>query len=365
MSAVRARASRSARRTAPKLVALPSKARTARSRAGVIGLVLGLAAPALMLAPQAAAASGRTYSAAISPAAVKSGGSATFTVTITNNSALGSLFAMKTATITVPGAFAVGSVGPASPASWTLSRSGQKITLQSGLLLPGRSVSVPITATAPGSTGGFTWTTSSSGALGPFTRIGPDPSVTVAQSVAVVVCNPNAPCVSPTLSAGASPTALATDAQVTAQSGPQADQLSVVLPDPTAAPLLCQQTGGNFGQIVTWNVTSRTSTLSYTVHPTDPNYTYDLGDTCFGSTKQFPGAAQNPANANEWEGSLPFCKAQTDFGPQTNPPPCVESIVSTPFDSDNDGDPGDTTGDDIPIVTVTVDAPQGDPKFTG
>jgi hypothetical protein len=340
--------------------------RSTRSRAATIGVLVGLATPALMLAPQAAAAAGRTYSAKISPTAVKTGGTATFTVTITNNSALGSLVGIKTATITVPSAFTINSVGPASPSSWTVSRSGQKVTIQSGLLLPGGSVSVPITATAPATTGGFTWATSSSGALGPFTRIGPDPSVTVAQSVAVVVCNANTPCVSPTLSAGASPTALATDAQVTAQSGPQPDLLTVVLPDPTAAPMLCQQTNGTFGQIVTWNVTSRTSTLLYTVHPTDPNYTYDLGDTCFGSTQQFPGAVQNPANGNEWEGTLPFCSVSSDFGPQTNPPPCVESIVSTPFDSDNDGDPADTTtGDDIPVVTVTVDAPQGDPKFTG
>ena len=160
-------------------------------------------------------------------------------------------------------------------------------------------------------------------------------------------------------------TALATDAQVTAQSGPQADVLSVVLPDPTAAQMLCQQTNGTFGQIATWNVTSRTSTLTYTVHPTNPNYTYDLGDTCFGSTQQFPGAAQNPANGNEWEGTLPFCSTFTESGPVTNPPPCVQSIVTTPSDSDNDGDSAHPDDDDAPIVTVTVNAPQGDPKFTG
>ncbi len=365
MFIARARAPRSARTTTPKRFAFLSRARAATSRVATIGVLVGLAAPVLMLAPPATAAAGRTYSATISPAAVKIGGSATFTVTITNNSVLGSLFGIKTATVTVPSVFTIKTVGPASPSSWTVSRSGQQVTIRSGLLLPGGSVSVPITATAA-VTGGFTWATSSSGALGPSIRIGPDPSVTVAQSAAVVLCNANTPCVSPALSAGASPTALATDAQVTAQSGPQADALTVVLPDPTAAPLLCQHTDGTFGQIVTWNVTSRTSTLSYTVHPTNPNYTYDLGDTCFGSTKQFPGAAQNPANGNEWEGSLPSCTVQTDFGSQTTPPPCVESIVSTPFDSDNDGDPGDTTsGDDIPIVTVTVDAPQGDPKFTG
>jgi hypothetical protein len=168
-----------------------------------------------------------------------------------------------------------------------------------------------------------------------------------------VVCNANTPCISPTLSVGSSPTAIPTDAQVTAQSGPQADQLNVILPDPTAAPMLCQQTGGNFGSIVTWAVTTRTSTLAYTVHAPNAMYTYDLSDTCFGSTQPFPGAVQNPANGNEFEGTLPFCVAHEPNA--TNPPPCVESIVTQP-----QGGPADPE-----TVTVTVDAPLGDPKFSG
>lgn len=353
MFSARLRAPRLAQSTAAKAAALSLKPRNARPRAATVGLLIVLATTTLALAPQAASAAPGTYGVTISPNVAQAGSSSTFTVTATNNSSTAEI---KKVVIKVPAGFTITGVGLPSPDSWKVTRSGNEIKLQ-GVLRPGASVSIPITATAPTTPGAYKFATNATGPAGTFARVGSDPSVTVAQAAAVVPCSPSAPCASPTLSAGASPTALATDSQVTAQSGPQADLLTVVLPDPTAARLLCQQTEGTFGQIVTWNVTSRTSTLAYTVHPTSTGYTYDLGDTCFGSTQPFLDAAgnpavQNPANGNEFEGTLPFCTVPGEPG-QTNPPPCVEAIVTN------------HQATDPPSVTVTVDAPQGDPKFTG
>jgi hypothetical protein len=352
------RGSRSAQSTATQLAAFSPKPSRARPRATALALLISLATIGLALAPQAASAAVGSFGATISPNVAQVGTSTAFTVTVTNQSSAGEI---RKIVVKVPTGFTITSVGTPSPGTWTVTRSGNEVILQ-GSLKPGASVNIPITATAPTTPGGYTWTINASGVSGAFTRVGSSPSVTVAQAAATVFCNANTPCVSPTLSAGASPTALATDAQVTGQSGPQADQLTVVLPDPTAAPLLCQQTGGNFGSIVTWNVTTRTSTLVYTVHPTNPGYVYDLTDTCFGSTQPFAGAVQNPANGNEFEGTLQFCNVPNEPS-QTNPPPCVVSIVSTRTDVDGDDDAVDDT--DPQTVTVTVNAPQGDPKFTG
>ncbi len=353
MFSARLRAPRLAQSTATKLAAFSSKARNARPRAATIGLVIALATTGLALVPQVASAVANPYSASITPNVAQAGSSSTFTVTFTNKASTAEI---KKLSVKAATGFTVTSVGVPSPASFTVSRTGNEVTL-SGLLRPGASVSIPITATAPTTPGAYKWTTKASGSTGTFINTGPDPSVTVAQQAAVVPCSPGSPCSSPTLSAGASPTALATDSQVTAQPGAQADLLTVVLPDPTAAPLLCQQTNGSFGQIVTWNVTARTSTLVYTVHPTTIGYTYDLSDTCFGSTLPFLDsngnpAVQNPANGNEFEGTLPFCTVPGEPG-QTNPPPCVVSIVTVQQPTDP------------PAVQVTVNAPQGDPKFTG
>ncbi len=353
------RAPRPAQFIAAKLAALSLKPRNARPRTAAVGWLIALATSGLALAPQAASAAPGTYGLTLSPSVAQAGSSSTFTVTGTNNSSNAEI---KKVVIKVPAGFAITAVGRPSPDSWKVTHSGNEITLQ-GLLKPGGSVSIPITATAPTTPGVYKFATNATGPAGTFARVGSDPSVTVAQAAAVVSCSPSAPCASPTLSAGASPTALATDSQVTAQSGPQADLLTVVLPDPTAAPMLCQQPGGNFGQVVTWNVTTRTSTLVYTVHPAKTKYVYDLTDTCFGSTQPFPGAVQNPANGNEYEGSLQFCRVSTEGGTVTNPPPCVESILTTRQDADGDDDA--VTDSDPETVTVTVDAPQGDPKFSG
>ena len=351
MFPARLRRPRAAQSIASKRGAFSPRPGRARPRASAVGLLIALATTGLALAPQAASAATLAYSASISPTVATAGASATFTVTLTNQSSTAEI---KKVVVHIPTGFTLSSVGAPSPGTWTVvtATNGSEVTL-TGLLKPGASVNVPITATAPTTPGTYKWATNATGPAGTFTRTGSDPSVIVAQAAASVVCNANTPCISPTLSAGSSSTAIPTDAQVTAQTGPQADQLNVILPDPTAAPMLCQQTGGNFGSIVTWAVTARTSTLVYTVHAPNAMYTYDLGDTCFGSTLPFPGAVQNPANGNEFEGTLPFCMATEPN--VTNPPPCVESIVPHP-----QGGPADPE-----TVTVTVDAPQGDPKFSG
>jgi hypothetical protein len=324
-----------------------------RPRVATVGLLLGLATTGLALVPQVASAVTNPYSASISPNVAQAGSSSTFTVTLTNKASTAEI---KKASIKAATGFTITSVGAPSPSSFTVSRSGNEVTL-SGVLRPGASLSITITATAPITPGAYKWTTKASGAAGSFINTGPDLSVTVGQQAAVVPCSPGSPCSSPTLSTGTSSKGLGTDSQVTAQAGAQPDLLTVVLPDPTASPMLCQQTNGTFGQIVTWNVTARTSTLVYTVHPTTIGYTYDLGDTCFGSTLPFLDASgnpavQNPANGNEFEGTLPFCTVPNEPS-QTNPPPCVVSIVTVHQPTDP------------PAVQVTVNAPQGDPKFTG
>jgi hypothetical protein len=322
----------------------PSRRRLARH----LGLAFGVALAALAIAPTASLAAGGTYTAAITPTAVQTGSTTTFTVTITNTSS--TKVGFNHAVVKVPAGFAIVSFGPTLPDSWTASRSNQEINLKGGLVIaPGASLTVPITVTAPNTPGGFTWTTNVTGAGGAFTISGSQPFVVVATAASFQLCPANQPCVSPTLTAPATGNTLATDAQVTAQSGPLSDALSVVVPDPTAAPMLCQQNNGFFGQIAMWHVTTRTSTVTYSVHPPTDSYVYDLGDACFGSTTQFAGSTFNAAN-QEFEGTLLFCTDNT----RINPPPCVVSITQV------NGAAGPPF-----TATIVVNAPQGDPKISG
>jgi hypothetical protein len=327
-----------------------------------IALVSGATVALAMLAGPASAAASGTYNASISPAAVTSGTQATYTVLFKNNSLLSSLIGYDRATVTIPAGFTGVTVGTASPSRWhaAYNSATRTVTLTSGLLLPGQFVSVPITATAPTITGNYVWpTTASSTLTGPATLSGPPPTVQVANSV--VFCPANQSCDSGPLSAPATGSALATDAEVVAKSGPAADLLITNLPDPTTSSMSCQQSG--FGAIVSWTVKSRASTLTYTVHPTSDLYSYDQFDTCFGSPKQFKQA--NGSNApfygpnQEFEGTIPLCNPQTEttapvraaLGAPSNPPPCVVSI-SVNYDV-------------MPSpVTFVIDAPI-DAKYTG
>jgi hypothetical protein len=215
---------------------------------------------------------------------------------------------------------------------------------------------VPITATAPAALGSYTWpTTASTLLLGPATRSGPDPTVQVASSV--VVCPANQSCDSGQLSAPASGGTLATQADVVANSGPASDVLVTSLPDPVTHTMSCQQ--ANFGAIVTWSVSNRSSTLTYTVTPPNDEYQYDTSDTCFGSIKPFTTANGSPAQFNsannEYEGTIPMCG-------EVNPPPCVVSIANQ---SDPDEALGEETEEPPGPATFVINPPIGDPKSTG
>ncbi len=326
-------------------------------RRWAIGLCAGAAVALGLLAGPAVAAAAGTYSATISPTAVSAGTTSTYTVTVTNTT-LGGVVGINNATVTVPAGFTGISVGSPSPSSWTASYNAgtRTVTLSSGLLLPGTSVSVPVTATAPTALGTYTWTTTASSLLfGAATRTGPEPTVQVASSA--IVCPANQSCDSGQLSAPASGGTLATKAEVVANSGPAADELVTSLPDPVTHTMSCQQ--ANFGAIVTWNVAARSTTLTYTVTSPNDEYLYDTSDTCFGSTKPFTTANGTPAQFNsansEYEGTIPMCSG-------THPAPCVASITNQ---SDPDeGRPHEVEEPPGP-ATFVINAPIGDPKYTG
>jgi hypothetical protein len=291
---------------------------------------------------------GGCYTAMISPTAVTASTSATYVLTITNASPMGSPFTINSATIAVP--FTVTQVVP--PSGWTASGT-QTVTLSTSTaapLGPGDSVSVQITATAPTVTGTYTWTTTASDSGTPATLSGSQPSVQVANSV--VTCPAGQPCNSgPITTNNSGPETMA---QVDANTGPQADTLTTDLPDPTVVnglPIsMCPgQDQTHFGQIVFWSVPTRSTVIVYTVAAV-AHYRYDTGDTCFGQATEFTTANGTPAQFNsannEFEGTIPMCSSKNPV------PPCVASIQADEFGFAF-GETGTHT------VTFTIDAPDG------
>lgn len=326
-----------------------------RGKLYAIALASGLAL-AIQAAPASAALpGGGTYTTSISPGAISAGARTTYTVTITNNSPLASLIGFNNATVTIPVRFKSISVGTPSP-PWTTAYdpTTRTVSVTSGLLLPGDSVSIPITATAPLVTGVYVWPTSASSTLGGQAQLsGPPDTVIVAKQASVVPCPANQSCDSGPLSVPATSKYLATTAEVVAQPGPQADVLTTLLPDPTTNSMLCQPPGD--GAIVSWTIPTRATELTYTIQGT--TY-FDVYDTCFGSTQEFAqadgtNAPFNPRN-HEFEGTIPFCNPSSGGGGSaaavlsTNPPPCVVSAT-----------PGENS------MTIVIDAPVGDPKYSG
>jgi hypothetical protein len=163
---------------------------TIRRRGLIAATALG-GAIAVVAAPAVASASApfAAYSASVSPANVKANTANVETVKFQNQSPLTSLDYMKKATVTFPGfssLSAPATVTDSSGNSWTVAVSQQTVTLNtsSGGTAPGGTLSVPVTATAPASTGDGASTTSVTGAitgiLGNFTDVSsPKPSIGV------------------------------------------------------------------------------------------------------------------------------------------------------------------------------------------
>ena len=123
------------------------------------------------------------YSAAVSPTSVPAAGSDTFTVTLTN---AGSSGVMGSANVTVNGGF-TSITAATTTAGWTAIPVGSVIELRSTAgneVGPGFAVSVDIDATAPTTTGTYTWDsdarpTNDFTGTAELTLIGADPAVTV------------------------------------------------------------------------------------------------------------------------------------------------------------------------------------------
>ena len=123
------------------------------------------------------------YSAAVSPNTVMAAASDTFTVTLTN---AGSSGVMGSANVTVNGGF-TSVTAATTTAGWTTIPVGNVIELRSTAgneVGPGFAVSVDINATAPTTTGTYTWDsdarpTNDFTGTAELTLIGADPAVTV------------------------------------------------------------------------------------------------------------------------------------------------------------------------------------------
>ena len=116
----------------------------------------------------------------------------TFAVTIGNDNPFGSLDVINTATITFPAGFtavsAPASVTDSAGSQWTVSTSGNKVTL-SGSMGPSTTVAVPVGTTAPTAAGTYQLTTTANGGINgllgqSFDRTGPEPSISITPAAA-------------------------------------------------------------------------------------------------------------------------------------------------------------------------------------
>jgi hypothetical protein len=128
-----------------------------------------------------------TYSPSVSPTTAAAGSVTTYNAKIMNDNPLGSLDVINSATFTFPAGFAglstPSSVTDSAGGTWTVSRSGNTITLN-GSMGPTVSVSVPVAATTPTAVGSYQLTTGAKGGINgllgqSFDRTGNEPTVTV------------------------------------------------------------------------------------------------------------------------------------------------------------------------------------------
>ncbi|MFI7586412.1 hypothetical protein ACIB24_04995 [Spongisporangium articulatum] len=318
------------------------------------------------------------YTATVSPASIPVGTSKVLTVTFTD--VAGSLATLGYASVTLPSSFTGISVPSKVTSSagypWAVSVSGKTVKLKTsgllglGSLLPGKSVSVPVTVTG-GTVGTFALATAV--AVSPtgtdlipvFKLKGAAPSVqvqTVTPSVTTSCAATAGSCSTPAGALVGQTAGGQTDSfQITADPGatPAVITASIQYPD-DAHRLLCQS--DDVDQVLVFNVTgNRAKTI---VDDRANNFVGEgaNNDICYGSDNPFyvygetgpeedPGwgpviADFNPANG-QYEGYLINCNELSDIGvPSTNP--CVDSYEFT-----DDG------------TVITVKAPAGDPKMTG
>ena len=280
------------------------------------------------------------YSASISPVAVTPGYTPTsgFKVTIHNAEASGSTKYIDYASVTVNSAFAgSASLGLTTPSGWSTFSIGSTVFLRangavgtaSGPLLPNTDVSVTVSATAPSAPGTYPWATTASYGR-PSTRIGSDPTVTVANSV--VTCNDGNTCDSGTVTNGTSQVEVFT----TATGGPE------TLGTGYFGTLTCNGHAGT--DVFTYSTTNGPATITYKLFN---NQT--VAPICWQSNT---GAAF----------VLPQCGA-------SSPPPCIASTVVN-YDNQEDAqealngkingtEPGDSP--ETGSVVYTINAPAGDP----
>jgi len=126
------------------------------------------------------------FTSTISPTTCFTGETKTYTIAITNDMSSSSGVTLDSATVTIPLGFTavtILNVSPPSGKTWTANVVSGKINLDaqhsSDDLSRGQSVSVTFSATAPGTTGTYEWTTKAY-ACEEFTIIPPQPTVTVA-----------------------------------------------------------------------------------------------------------------------------------------------------------------------------------------
>ncbi|MDX6286000.1 MAG: hypothetical protein QOG53_1485 [Frankiales bacterium] len=123
------------------------------------------------------------YTITATPTSVVAGSTTAYSVTITNASPPDSVDLLTAASFTLPSGFS--GVSATSPQSgWTVGTSGNTVSISGGSLIPNASVTIGASATAPGTAGVYTWSSTASGLIGgvtasSFDRVGPEPSTTV------------------------------------------------------------------------------------------------------------------------------------------------------------------------------------------
>jgi hypothetical protein len=153
-----------------------------------VTVVAGLLAP---VEAQAAQVIPGVYSTSVTPTTALAGSTVVYSVKFSNASVPESLDVMNSASITFPTGYTVvsapSSVNDSLGLPWGVTRSGTTVSVAATILgvLPGGSVTVPVTATAPTTAGHYTGSSNAGGLVGgatntnPFTISGSQPSVDV------------------------------------------------------------------------------------------------------------------------------------------------------------------------------------------
>lgn len=182
-----------------------------RTRTRLVGAIGSLAVVGAALVVGGSAEAGTipgAYEARLSsPSQPITGQRTVFNLTFTNDAPPDSFDLLRHATATISAGFltptAPTTVVDSEGQTWTASISANTLTLDTsiGLLPTVGQVTVPVTATAPSAAGLYQWATSASGFLGSttssgaYTRVGSEPTVTVATGNAVTctttICDTN------------------------------------------------------------------------------------------------------------------------------------------------------------------------------